>query len=106
MENTQNSELISFNQMKYMIEREVAGLIEKRKKDAIIPPSISYEQGKTRISFLLPNITDTLLVAFIEITKNHLNNIRVHHFENGYYAFQALNNNLFKTDNILDNIKI
>jgi SpoVK/Ycf46/Vps4 family AAA+-type ATPase len=106
MENTQNSELISFNQMKDTIEREVAGLIEKRKKDAIIPPSISYEQGKTRISFSLPYINDTLLVAFIEITKNHLNNIRVHHFENGYYAFQALNNNLFKTDNILDNIKI
>ncbi len=105
MEN-HNSELISFNEMKDTIEREVAALIEKRKKDAIIPPSVSYEQGRTKISFSLPFINDSLLVLFIEITKNHLNNIRIHHFENGYYAFQALNNNLFKTDNILDNLKI
>ena len=106
MENNQNSELISFDQMKEMLVREITALIEKRKKDAIIPPVISYEQGKTKISFSLPYINDSLLIAFIEIIKNHLSNIRVHHFENGYYAFQALNSNLFKTDNILDNIKV
>jgi SpoVK/Ycf46/Vps4 family AAA+-type ATPase len=105
MENN-SVELISFNQMKETLEKEISSLIEKRKKDAIVPPSISYEQGKTRISFSLPYINDNIVVTFISIIKNYLNNIRIHHFENGYYAFQALNNNLFKTDNILDNIKI
>ncbi|MFH0977619.1 MAG: ATP-binding protein [Spirochaetota bacterium] len=105
MENNQAAE-ISFNQMKDTVEKEIAGLIEKRKKDAIVPPSVSYEQGKTKISFSLPYINDNLLVTFISIIKDHLINIRVHHFENGYFAFQALNTNLFKTDNILDNIKI
>lgn len=106
MENSVSTELISFNQMKDTLEKEVTVLIAKHKKDAIIPPSVSYEQGKTRISFSLPFISDNLLITFITITKDHLNNIRIHHFENGYYALQALNNNLFKTENILDNLKI
>src|SRR5208337_3168273 len=36
----------------------------------------------------------------------HITHLRVHGFDRGYYAFQALNSNIFKTENLLDNIKI
>jgi SpoVK/Ycf46/Vps4 family AAA+-type ATPase len=38
--------------------------------------------------------------------KSHLENIRVHALGEGFYAFQAMNSNLFKTENMLDNYKV
>ena len=106
MENSKHTEIIPFDRMKEILIKEIDILISKRKTGSILPPAISYEQGKTKISFLLPFINDMLLISFISIIKDQIGNVRVHHFENGYYAFQALNSNIFKTDNILDNIKI
>ncbi|MBN2040803.1 MAG: ATP-binding protein [Spirochaetes bacterium] len=106
MENNQSTDTIPFDRMKESIEKEVNALISQKKNEALLPPAISFEQGKTRISFSLPFINDILLISFISIIKEQISNIRVHHFENGYYAFQALNSNLFRTENILDNIKI
>ncbi|MGL4368564.1 MAG: AAA family ATPase, partial [Spirochaetota bacterium] len=33
-------------------------------------------------------------------------NVRIHALGDGYYAFQAMNTNLFRTENLLDNIKV
>ncbi len=106
MENNQDTATIPFAQMKEMLMGEINNLIAQRKTEAIMPPSLSYEQGKTKITFSIPMLSDSLLIAFITTAKDHLGNIRLHHFENGYYAIQALNSNIFKTENILDNIKI
>lgn len=98
---------IPYDKMKEIIDREITDLLKKgNSADDITPPAVTFEQGKTKIFFPLPNLHVTLLEAFICSIKEHLINIRIHHFENGYYAFQALNTNLFKTENILDNIKI
>ena len=73
MENAQSVELIPFNQMKDIIEKELAELIENRKTESpIMPPIVTFEQGKTKISFSLPYINDSLLVIFIEVIKNYL----------------------------------
>lgn len=100
-------EFIPYNEMKDILEREIASIIRKRKTlDAVPPPVFSFEQGKTKVSFNIPHLDETLLFEFLAIIKSQLENVRVHSFETGYYAFQALNRNIFKTEDILDNIKI
>ncbi len=105
---TETENLIPYAQMKETLEREITAVItnEKKSLEMIEPPSVSFEQGKTRISFNLPNLDETLLVHFVFIIKEHLENIRIHSFDNGYFAFQALNRNIFKTEDIMDNLKI
>ena len=99
--------LIPYNQMKDILEREITSVIKNRKGlDYIELPAVSFEQGKTKISFKLPHLDEVFLFNFLLIIKSHLENIRVHSFEAGYYAFQALNKNIFKTEDMLDNIKI
>lgn len=99
------SGLISFDQMKSIIDKEVSVYVNAS-TESVVTPAYAFEQGKTRVFFPLPFLNEALLEKFTCSIKNHLANVRIHHFENGYYAFQALNSNLFKTDNILDNIKI
>lgn len=104
---TENISAISYDRMKEQIERELLAYLEARKHpEDIALPKISFEKGATQIAFALPFINDGLLVQFIFVIKTHLENIRVHSADNGYFAVQALNKNLFKTENILDNIKI
>ena len=55
---------------------------------------------------MLPNFTESMLSSLIFIIKSHISHIRIHSYDEGYFAFQALNSNMFNTDNILDNIKI
>jgi SpoVK/Ycf46/Vps4 family AAA+-type ATPase len=98
---------IPYDRMKEQLERELTSFLEKTGQALTVSmPAVSYEQGMTRISFALPAFTEGLLFNYLSIIKSHLANIRVHAFENGYYAFQALNANLFNTDNMLDNLKI
>ncbi len=99
--------LISYDRMKDQVEKEVFSFMEKRSSlEEIIPPIFAFEKGTTRITFTLPPLTRTLLSEFIVSIKKHIDNIRIHAYEEGYYAFQALNKNLFKTENILENIKV
>ena len=98
---------ISYDRMKEQIDREISIYLEKNSvTDPLLMPAVSYEQGTTKISFPLPMVSELLLPSFIKIIKNHIANIRIHSFEEGYYAFQALNSNLFNTENILNNLKI
>ncbi len=99
--------LISHDRMKEQIEKEIVPFLEHNKllNDASLP-RITFEKGKTHIAFPLPYLNETLIANFITLIKDHLEHIRIHSFGEGYYAFQALNRNLFQTENILDNIKI
>ncbi len=102
-----DTDLISHDRMKEQIEKEIVSFFENNKllNDASLP-RITFEKGKTHIVFPLPYINESLIMKFITLIKDHLEHIRIHSFSDGYYAFQALNRNLFKTEDILDNIKI
>jgi len=99
--------LIPYDKMKEQIEKELLSFSESSHRPSnIMLPSISFEKGVAHLSFSIQPITDNMLLDFLLLVKKHIANIRVHSFDEGYYAFQAMNKNLFKTDNILDNFKI
>lgn len=99
--------LVPFDRMKEQIEREIVSYLEKRRYPGEIAlPKAGFEKGTTQISFPLPALNEGLLVKFFAIAKSHLENIRLHSMEHGYWALQALNRNLFKTEKLLDNVKI
>jgi ATP-dependent Zn protease len=100
-------ELIPHDKLKEQIEKELISFIESANAGYDISlPRITFEKGKTHVLFPLPFLNEYLITQFIIRIKDHLENIRIHSFSDGYYAFQALNRNLFKTENILENIKI
>ena len=108
MADTIQKDLISYDSMKDQLEREVFSFLDRAGLgiDEYPLPKISFEKGTTQISFSLPALGDAMLSRFITLIKSQLENVRIHSFGDGYYAFQALNKNLFKADNILDNLKI
>jgi hypothetical protein len=101
-------ETIPYDVTKEQIQKEIGAFISlKGVKGELCPlPVLSFEKGIGRIAFPLPAITEALLFTFIGIIKAHIEHVRVHSFGDGYYAFQSLGKNLFKTENILDNLKI
>ena len=67
---------------------------------------LSFERNDFNLRCALPEVTDALLVDTIAIAKRHLENWRIHTFEKSFLSIQALNENLFSTDGLLDKIKI
>lgn len=108
MAETAMIETIPYDVMKDQIHREIASLVFSKNHtfDFLPQPDISFEKGNTRIAFPLPLLNEILLANFITIIKSHVDNIRIHSFGDGYYAFQSLGRNLFKSENLLDNLKI
>ncbi len=104
--NEAKDRLIPYDRMKEQITKELTSAFENSTLfDTISLPEISYEQGATQISFTSPPLTDSMLFNFLSVIKKHIEHMRIATFEEGHYSFQALNTNLFKPDNILDNIK-
>lgn len=95
---------ISFDAMKTQIIRSLEEL--STKGVFIAEPYIGFEKGSTRISMPIPELSPALIIQCLSIIKDHLEHIRIHAFSDGYYAVQALNKNIFKTENIFDNLKI
>ena len=107
MDHTITNNLIPFYQMKEQIESEIVHhLGNKETLGNIEVPRISLEREYTNITFPIPRIDEKLLIDSIHLINNHLCNVRIHSFDHGLYAFQALNENIFKTENILDKLKI
>jgi SpoVK/Ycf46/Vps4 family AAA+-type ATPase len=67
---------------------------------------LSFERNDFTLRCALPEVSDALLVDTIAIAKRHLENWRIHTFEKSFLSIQALNENLFSTDGLLDKIKI
>ncbi len=99
---------IAYDSMKDQIHKEIGAYIysKKVKGESMPLPEITFEKGISRISFPMPFLNENLLAQCIAIIKSHIENIRIHSFGDGYYAFQSLGRNLFKSENILDNLKI
>ncbi|HMY10654.1 MAG TPA: hypothetical protein PKC74_03455, partial [Turneriella sp.] len=66
---------------------------------------LSFERNDFNLRCALTEVTDALLVDTIAIAKRHLENWRIHTFEKSFLSIQALNENLFSTDGLLDKIK-
>lgn len=99
--------LITFDKMKDQVDKEINNFIKANKNAEILEfPKVTFEKGICCVAYKLPDLNEYLLYRVIELMKKHIENIRIHSLECGYYAFQALNSNLFKTDDILDNLKV
>lgn len=68
-------------------------------------PEVSSEKKDLKIEFSVSSISKSALLDCLQILKNHIENLRIHTFEPGYYCIQALNENLFETKNLLDTIR-
>lgn len=67
---------------------------------------ISFERNSFNLRVEIPDVTDSLLVDALAIAKKHLENWRIHTFEKSFLSIQALNENLFSSEGLLDKIKI
>jgi SpoVK/Ycf46/Vps4 family AAA+-type ATPase len=99
--------LIPFDRMKEQIEKQAAAIIGSAPSGVdIAAPSVSFEKGVTAVSFPLPDMGLAFVFDALAIIKKHISNVRIHSFDTGYYAFQAMNENLFKSEGMLDNLKV
>lgn len=96
---------ISYDKMKEQVSNEITSFLTGASLHADMPV-FSYEKGTTLVSFEIPAVTERVIFVVISLMKSHLENVRIHALGDGYYAFQAMNKNLFKTENLLDNLKV
>ena len=96
--------LIEYDRMKEQIENSTADLVFKGERE--ISLTIEFQKERTRIGFIIPPLTDSMLFDTLLILKNHIENIRIVSFEAGHYSFQSLNTNIFNTSSVTDNFKL
>ncbi|MBV6492829.1 MAG: ATP-dependent zinc metalloprotease FtsH [Turneriella sp.] len=68
--------------------------------------TISFERSEFNLRTEVPEVTDSLLIDVLAIAKRHIENWRLHTFEKSFLSVQALNENLFSSEGILERIKI
>ncbi|MBE7411753.1 MAG: AAA family ATPase [Leptospiraceae bacterium] len=95
---------IDFLSSKEFILKEISGL-DNIKNEKISLPEIFPEKNEIKVKFLTKSLSKEKIFDCLSIIKKHIENIRIHTFEENFYSFQALNENLFSKDSILDNIK-
>ncbi len=99
--------LIPYDRMKEQVEKDLSSFLERsRSLNEISLPGISFERGGTKISFSFHAMNEGVLIDCMTLIKKHIANVRIHNFEDGFFSFQALNKNLFNSENVLDNFKI
>jgi AAA+ superfamily predicted ATPase len=104
MSSVTEKKTLDFLTAKETILREL-GKISSEDRAQLSFPEITLEKNELKIEFILPGLTKELIFDCIHIVKNHIDNLRIHTFEPGFYSFQALNENFFDTKGILDNIR-
>lgn len=68
--------------------------------------NFSFEKKHFQLTLELDEVSEKTIVSTIALAKRHMENWRIHTFDQGFLSIQALNDNLFSNDHILDNIKI
>ncbi len=99
-----HSNVIPFERMKEIIGSEIG--VSDLNEGSGTQLSVEYLKGYTRIKFQIQPLTDIMLYDSLEVLKSHIEHIRIVSFEKGHYSFQALNTNIFNTENITDNFRI
>ncbi|MDA3899386.1 MAG: ATP-binding protein [Spirochaetes bacterium] len=105
MKETVQPELIPFDRMREQVEKNLTTYISQS-SECLELPKITYEKGVSTVSFPLPYFNEMTIFTIISIIKTHIENVRIHSFGDGYYAFQMMNRNLFHTEGLLDNLKV
>lgn len=95
---------IDFLTAKESILRELSKLTPEQREGAKLP-EILFEKNEIKVEFPVPHLSKEMIFDCIQVVKNHIENLRIHTFEPGFYSFQALNENLFETKSVLDNIR-
>lgn len=103
---TEIANQIPYDRMKEQLDKELRPFITASTLQQIDMPRISFEKGVSQITFPLYHFSEASFFALISILKIHIENIRIHAFGDGYYAFQALNSSIFNTTDLLDNLKV
>lgn len=67
---------------------------------------VSFERSDFNLRTEVTDVSDALLIDVIAIAKRHIENWRIHTFEKSFLSIQALNENLFQTEGLLDKIKV
>ncbi|MCB1192879.1 MAG: ATP-binding protein [Leptospiraceae bacterium] len=96
---------IDFLSAKETILKELSPLLHKDAKGNCQRLDIFPEKNEIKVSFSLKQLTKELIFDGIQIIKNYIENIRIHTFEQGLYTLQALNDNIFDSKSIVDNIR-
>jgi hypothetical protein len=104
MDDKNKSTVIDFITAKEAILKELSAL-DAVASGEIALPEIYPEKNEVKVEFLAASLGSDQIVECLQIIKNHIENIRIHTFEPGFYIFQALNENVFDSKSILDNIK-
>lgn len=68
-------------------------------------PELFSEKGEVKVNFTVKTLSKEQIFDSFQIIKSQIENLRIQTFESGFYSVQALNENLFETKNILDNIR-
>lgn len=96
-----SANILDFSQAKSLLFAELRGLgVQDSELPGFVP-----DKKDLRIEFPIQAANKAQLLDCLQIVRNHIENLRIHTFEPGYYCLQALNENLFETKNILDNAK-
>ncbi|HOP63298.1 MAG TPA: ATP-binding protein [Spirochaetota bacterium] len=98
------SNTIPFERMKEIVESEISRFNSDNGPGGDL--KVEYLKGSTKIKFPLQPLTDIMLFDSLEALKSHIEHIRIVSFEKGHYSFQALNSNIFNTENITDNFRV
>ncbi|MCC5815521.1 MAG: ATP-binding protein [Leptospira sp.] len=95
---------IDYLTAKSILQRELSehNLI---KNGQLTCPELVRDKGETRIEFPAPGLNRSSLYECLLIIKNHIEYFRIHSIDSNFLTLQALNNNLFDTQNITKNIK-
>ncbi|MDH5719810.1 MAG: ATP-binding protein [Spirochaetia bacterium] len=99
-------EAVNTNEINYFsVKKELDSLI---KETTELESLVSYTFGKNEfnLQIKLLEVTDEVMINIINLAKQHIENWRIHTFEKGYFSIQALNDNLFDAEGILNNLKI
>jgi len=87
------------------VRSELEKLLEK-KGLADHMAQVSVEKGEFCLRIFPDNLNEGAIQEALVLAKKYINNWRIHTFEKGFISIQALNDNIFQSENILDNLKI
>ena len=97
----QAEEKINYLEIRNAVEKEVVSLGYASNK-----VKVSFEKDEFQLELKVEKLDDASFIHTMILAKKHWENWRIHTFENGFLSLQALNKNIFHSDDILKNIKI
>lgn len=85
--------------------REIDRLVLEQniRKDSL---RYGFEKGEFTFTWTLPEVTNKLMIEILLLLKRQRENWRIHTFEKGYMVVQALNDNLFDGEKMMENLKV